>query len=139
MNTMTLRSVLRDGLLLLVLTAVAVVLGTAVGRYYQKSSTRPAVEHFDPAGLSVDASQMPVMFATTTCPACAAARDWLSERGIKVHELTVDQSEEAKRMAGSIDVTIVPTFLIGTTRINGFVEQELETRLSPSPASVGEG
>ena len=133
--TITLRGVLRDGLLLLALTAFAVVLGTAAGRYYQKSSTRPAVESFDRAGLTFDPGATPVMIATSTCPACASARQWLTDRKVTVRELTVDQSDEARRIAGNLDVTIVPTCLIGGTRINGFVEAELAARLPASRLS----
>lgn len=121
---------LRDAALLCLLTLGAVLAGTAAGHWYRDAGTRPAVESFDPATMTIATAPEPVLIATSSCPACASARAWLDARGIRYRELTADQSADARAIAETLDVSIVPTFLIGDERINGFHEQELESRLA---------
>lgn len=120
---------LRDAALLILLTGGAVLIGTAAGHWYRDARTRPLVEAHDPASVPIEAETMPVLIATSTCPACANARAWLDTRGIRYRELTVDQSTEARTIAETLEVSIVPTFLIGDVRINGFDAQALEQHL----------
>lgn len=126
-----LRTALRDAFLLCLLLAAAIAAGQWAGQRWQQSQRPPLVQAFDPASIELADDHPPILISNSTCPACAHTRDWLRDAGVAYHELTVDQSEHARRVAEQLDVQFVPTLLIGRVRINGFDEGELRRRLMP--------
>ena len=124
-----LRRSLRDVFFSLALVSLAVSLGSWAGQRWQQSQIPPLVQDFDPASIDLPASYTPVLIANSTCHACTSARRWLLANGIPFSELTVDQSEHARVIADQLGVKVVPTVLVGSTRINGFDERALRTWL----------
>ncbi len=135
MNT-RLRTLTRDALVLVLLAVLAAGIGTWLAGAWKQWQQPPQTERFDRQILGAQGMVSPVMIASSTCPACASARSWMAERGIVYQELTVDRSELARQIADRLNVKIVPTFLIGDVRVNGFIESELQQRL-PRVASAG--
>ncbi len=131
-----LRTLTRDALILVLLAVLAAGIGQWLAGVWKEWQQPPQTERFDSQILSAEGMVSPVMIASSTCPACASARTWMAERGIVYQELTVDRSEQARKIADRLNVKIVPTFLIGDVRVNGFIQSELQQRL-PRDANAG--
>ncbi len=130
MNNPKLRSLARDAALLALIALTAALAGQLLGSGWKQWNQQPLIEKFVPGTIPEISADPLVMIASSTCPACAGAREWLAAEGIAYRELTVDQSPRAREIADELKVQTVPTFLIGTTRINGFAPTELQQRLS---------
>lgn len=143
MNIPKIRHLARDAAMLAVIVLIAAFAGQLFGSGWKQWNQQPLVEEFVPGAIPEIAADQWVMIASSTCPACANARRWLAQQGIVYRELTVDQSPRARAIADQLDVQTVPTFLIGDTRINGFVPSELQQRLGAAKNresdAVGQG
>lgn len=113
----------RERLLIAILIGVGLASGYLANGYL-KGSDRPipleSVSHADLAAAGRNEVAELVLISNSSCPVCKEARSWLSERKIPYVELMVDRSEDAKKAAQALSVKIVPTFIIGTHRVNGF-------------------
>lgn len=129
-----LRNLARDAGLLVLIALTAAFAGQLFGKGWKQWNEPPLVETFVAPATPEFAEGGLVMIASSTCPACAGAREWLAAEGIVYRELTVDQSPRAREIADELEVQTVPTFLFQKTRINGFEPTELRRRLSSSAA-----
>lgn len=111
------------------LLALMLGLGVTAGHYGGQAwvwwNKDPAVQRIDRAVLGTDIDAATILFSTTTCPVCDLARTWLTERDIPFRELSLDTSAQARSAAERVGVRVVPTFVIGSTRVNGFRPREL--------------
>lgn len=125
----TLKQLVRDFLILLALAVVAAALGVLLGQWWKQRSERPTIEPFAQQTLLMQLGDQPVLISRSTCPACKMAKEWLSQNRIVYRELVIDQDVSALELAKTIEVSVVPTFLIGSERINGFEVDALRQRL----------
>lgn len=132
----TLKQLARDILILVLLALVAATLGVLLGQWWKHRSERPAIESFAQQTLPMQLGDQPVLISRSTCPACKMAKVWLSENGIVYREMVIDQDASALELAKAIEVSVVPTFLIGSERINGFEVDALRQRLLKGRATV---
>jgi len=138
MNPIKLRAVARDAAILILVVAAASGTGQLLAAGWKKWNEVPATEPFVAADIDGIDRDGVTMIASSTCPACAGARQWLRARRIDYRELTVDTSAEARRIAEQIDVRVVPTFLFDGVRVNGFIASELQARLASAPSTSAE-
>lgn len=77
-----------------------------------------------------------VLVSLSTCPSCAAARNWLHAQGQDYLELAVDQSDEARALADRLGAHSVPMLIVGDRSVTGFDAETYARVLSErSPAS----
>ncbi len=106
---------------------LCLALGIGAGQLYQhyraaeaqKSQEKPV----DLALVGLQAETRPIMVSLSTCPACRAAREWLTEQKVDYVELAIDQSDEADRVARQLDIKSVPAFLIDGRQVTGFAPE----------------
>ncbi len=113
----------RDLLLYVGVAAFASMMGVIASQAWRAQNARPVVEHVAQGLVRGDKL---VVFATSTCRVCADARTWLDGLGIDYVEKTIDTSPLSRQLARQLGVDIVPTFVFGTVRINGFSKPDLE-------------
>jgi glutaredoxin len=127
------KNVTQEWLWLAAATVLSILVGVGAGQWWRDARARPVVESLTPD--VIDETRL-VMFATSSCPVCAEARQWLDEHRIDYVEHRLDASEQARALARKLEVDIVPTFAIGSVRINGFARSELSSYLQlPSSAT----
>lgn len=117
----------KDLMWLLAACALCITLGVGAGQWWRAERQSPVVEQLAPGGYRADRL---VLFATSTCPVCSDARQWLQARGIDYIEQPIDSSDAALQLARELNIQVVPTFILGEERINGFARAELEARLA---------
>ena len=66
------------------------------------------------------------MYTTARCPACVAAKAYLSRRGVRYEERDVNRSSEARQEFQSLGGRGVPLIVVGTERMEGFNAQRFE-------------
>lgn len=70
-----------------------------------------------------------VLYGTTTCPFCAKARKYLSEKKVDYSDFNVDVSDTAHKKYASLNVKSVPVILIGDRLITGFRPEAIDDAL----------
>ena len=76
-----------------------------------------------PAGKQV------VMYTTSTCPACRAAKDYFAQKGVNYREIDVNSSADGRAEFQRLGGQGVPLILVGSRRMDGFNSQALDTML----------
>lgn len=72
-----------------------------------------------------------VLYATSWCGYCAAAREFFRKNGIEYIELDVEKSEIAREGHRALGGGGVPVIMVGEKVIHGFNEAELRDALKP--------
>lgn len=70
-----------------------------------------------------------VIYTTSSCPACKAAKDYMARRGVRYEEKNVDTSSEARAEFDRLGGRGVPLIMVGTERMEGFSSQRLDKLL----------
>jgi glutaredoxin len=72
-----------------------------------------------------------VLYATSWCGYCKAAREFFAANGIEYIELDVEKSEAAQQGHRELGGGGVPVIVVGDTVIHGFNQPELRRALGP--------
>ncbi len=70
-----------------------------------------------------------VMYTTSSCGACKAAKSYLAQRGLRYEELDVEHSPSARQEFERLGGRGVPLILVGSKRLEGFSPSALEAML----------
>jgi glutaredoxin len=70
-----------------------------------------------------------VMYTTSHCPACTAARQYLAQKGVRYQEIDVETSREGAEAFRKLGGHGVPLILVDDKRMEGFSPQALEAAL----------
>jgi glutaredoxin len=70
-----------------------------------------------------------VMYTTSRCPACTAAKQYMAKKGIPYQEIDVEASRDASAAFQKLGGRGVPLILVGEKRMEGFNSQELDRML----------
>ncbi len=120
-------------LLVCVLIPLCFVCGLYGGPYasslYQTMFPPPEYQTGDFSALYTQAGTEIVMYASSTCPYCAKARQLFTEQGVKFTEYQVDKSETSAADFKQRGGDYVPVIYIGERRIAGFREQAIHDAL----------
>ena len=77
----------------------------------------------EPAGKKV------VIYTTSSCPACIAAKQYLTSKGIGYQEIDVEQSASGREDFQRLGGTGVPLIVVGEKRMTGFSPTALDAML----------
>ena len=70
-----------------------------------------------------------VMYTTSHCPACKAAKQYLAEKGVPYQEIDVETSREGAEAFQKLGGRGVPLILVGDKKMEGFSAQALDALL----------
>jgi len=70
-----------------------------------------------------------VMYTTSHCPACKAAKQYLAQKGVPYEEIDVEASREGAEAFRKLGGRGVPLILVGDKKMEGFSPQALDTLL----------
>jgi glutaredoxin-like YruB-family protein len=70
-----------------------------------------------------------VMYTTSHCPACKAAKQYLAQKGVPYDEIDVEKSREGLEAFQKLGGHGVPLILIGDKRMSGFNPQAIDAAL----------
>jgi len=70
-----------------------------------------------------------VMYTTSHCPACKAAKQYMAQKGIRYQEIDVEASREANEAFQKLGARGVPLIMVGDKKMEGFNSQELDRML----------
>ncbi len=73
-----------------------------------------------------------VMYGTSTCPACQAARHYFESKGVRYEEKNLEESAEARAEFGQLNGSGIPLIFVGKTRMEGFNGEQLDQLLKAS-------
>ncbi len=74
-------------------------------------------------------SKQVVMYTTSHCPACKAAKQYMAQKGIPYQEIDVEASHDGMAAFQKLGGHGVPLILVGEKKMEGFNSQELERML----------
>jgi glutaredoxin len=78
------------------------------------------------AAAQVKMGRQVVLFGTSHCHVCGAARAYLAKRGISYQEYDIETSPSAKETFRRLGGTGTPLILIGNKKLQGFEAKELD-------------
>jgi glutaredoxin len=81
-------------------------------------------------GVAVPAGRSVVLYGTTHCRYCQAARNYLRERGIPFTDFDVESSAAGREGFRALGGRGVPIILVGNMRMDGFNAGELARMLA---------
>ncbi len=70
-----------------------------------------------------------VIFSSSTCPFCKAAREFLSENKLNYTEYLIDRDEIRNTEFTKLGGSVVPLIFIGNRRIEGFNVQTIQSAI----------
>jgi len=70
-----------------------------------------------------------VMYTTSHCPACKAAKQFLAQKGVPYEEIDVETSRDGAQAFQKLGGRGVPLILVGDKKMEGFNAQALEAAL----------
>lgn len=120
---------MKDAVALLLMLALGIGGGYAVQVWRQANADSATVAAIDRSTPGLPGERV-VLVSLSTCPACAAARNWLGEKGQTYQELAVDKSDAARELADRLDIRSVPVLIVGDQAITGFDPKTFERILS---------
>ncbi len=74
-------------------------------------------------------SKQVIMYTTSHCPACKAAKQYMAQKGIRYQEIDVEASREANEAFQKTGARGVPLIMVGDKKMEGFNSQELDRML----------
>jgi len=119
--------------LILVALVSAAIGAAAVKGYYAVFTEQGSVaRQEDFSSIYDQAASEVVMFGTSTCPYCAQARELFVELDIPYYEYRIDNTGDptANELFYQLGGKGVPILLIGSTRVDGFLEQDIRLAIS---------
>ena len=121
---------IKNALVLLLFLALGIGGGYGFQVWREASADAATVTRIDRATPGLPGERV-VLVSLSTCPACAAARNWLKEKGQPYLELAVDQSDAARALADQLNIRSVPVLIVGDQAVNGFDAGTFERLLAP--------
>jgi glutaredoxin len=70
----------------------------------------------------------PILYGTTWCPYCAAARQYFAQHGIAFRDLDIEHDAEAKRQHASLGFSGVPVIIYADMVSSGFSAQAMDMK-----------
>jgi glutaredoxin-like YruB-family protein len=70
-----------------------------------------------------------VMYTTSHCPACKAAKQYMAQKGIQYQEIDVENSRDGMEAFQRLGGHGVPLIMVGDKRMDGFSPQKLDQML----------
>lgn len=70
-----------------------------------------------------------VMYSTSHCPACVAAKQYLAQKGVNFQEIDVEKSADGRAAFEKLGGRGVPLIMVGEKRMDGFSAQALDAIL----------
>jgi len=74
-------------------------------------------------------SKLVVMYTTSHCPACKAAKQYMAQKGIRYQEIDVEATREANEAFQKTGARGVPLIMVGSKKMEGFNPQALDQML----------
>lgn len=108
--------------------ALQIGIATAQEELNQLLADRSKLRPVASAGRS-GSPQHIVMYTTSRCGACIAAKQYFAQKGISYNELDLEQSSTAREEFQRLGGRGVPLILIGEKRLEGFSAQAIEALL----------
>ncbi|MFZ6862630.1 glutaredoxin domain-containing protein [Undibacterium sp. Ji67W] len=112
---------------------VAILIGgvsiQSYSSWHQKQLARRAM--LENTQSNQNGQPLVVLYGTSWCGYCAAARTFFSENGIQFKDLDIEKSQEASEAYKNLGGGGVPVILIGDVRFKGFSEAHLREELAP--------
>lgn len=105
--------------------ALGLYAGPKLAGFYREIFPEPQYTTGDHSALFAKAGHPVVMYATTTCPYCAKARELFAKNGVEYTEYQIDKSKEANADFLAKQGIGVPLLYIGERRIDGYREQAI--------------
>jgi len=96
---------------------------------YSKVFPTPAFTTGDFSALYKSANTRIVMFSSSTCPFCKAARALLSKNKLKYTEYLIDRDEIKNAEFLSLGGSVVPLIFIDDRRIEGFSTETIQSAI----------
>lgn len=94
------------------------------------SSREPTVQTGDFQQYFQSSPHKVIVFGTEQCPYCRKVRELLTQKAVAFEMRDIANSQEFRQEFEALNGKHVPLILIGHTRINGFVPDEIERALS---------
>lgn len=126
---------MKDALILLVMLAIGIGGGYAVQEWRARGADTATVTAIDRSTPGMPSERV-VLVSLSTCPACAAARNWLGEQGQAYQELAVDKNDAARDLADRLDIKSVPVLIVGDRAITGFDPKTFEQVLAGNATAL---
>jgi glutaredoxin len=79
--------------------------------------------------ISTASSKKVVMYTTSHCPACKAAKQYLAQKGVPYQEIDVETSRDGNQAFQKLGGHGVPLILVGDKKMEGFSPQALDAML----------
>jgi glutaredoxin len=121
--------ILRNILSTIALVAIAAACGWFGVLAFRTLDAAPAAQAGDYSAIVATAGRPVVLFATTTCPYCAKARNLLDAMKVDHVVYDIDTSEPARALYGQLHANSVPVLVTAGLRITGFDEAAYRARL----------
>lgn len=112
---------------LAIIVCAAAVFGSALMKASKRSGDAPG----QIIGEAQAGQPEVVMYSTSWCGYCRAARNFFQANGIQYVELDIEKSSEANAMHKKLGGRGVPLITVGDDRVNGYNQRHLEELLKP--------
>ena len=93
------------------------------------AANSPADSTPNTATTSTASSKKVVIYTTSWCPACKAAKQYLNEKGISYQEIDVEKSPDGRQAFQHLGGTGVPLIVVGDKTMTGFNPSALDAML----------
>ena len=114
---------------LLISIFIGVVVMQSYSSWHQKQLARNAA--LKNSQINQNGQPLVVLYGTSWCHYCAAARTFLTENGIHFKDLDVETSHEASEAFRRIGGRGVPVIQVGDNTLKGYSESALRQELAP--------
>lgn len=121
--------ILRNILSTIALAALAAACGWFGTLAFRAVDAAPAMQAGDFSAIVASAGRPVVLFATTTCPYCAKARNLLDAMKVDHVVYDLDASEPARALYAQLHANSVPVLVTSGLRITGFDEAAYRAKL----------
>jgi mycoredoxin len=111
------------------LLLAGMMLGAPARNLYARWFPPQAFVQGDFHSLRVDPSVVVMLFGTSTCSYCKAARTFFAGRNIAFSDFVIDQSTDAQRRFATLHSEVVPVVIVGERKIIGWQPQVVQEAL----------
>jgi glutaredoxin len=122
-------AVLLQVALLTALFVAGLKIGPPVHALYARWFPEPTSTLGDYRHFYLNAKSKVVIFGTSSCPYCRAARQFFAARQIEFDDAVIDQSAAARTLFDKLDSPAVPVIIIGDRKIIGWRTDVVESIL----------
>jgi glutaredoxin 3 len=94
----------------------------------ERARTQPRTAASGSSSATAGTRQV-IMYTTSTCPACRAAKEYFARKGVHYEERDVNNSSSAREEFQRLGGTGVPLILVGNEKMEGFSAKRLDQLL----------